>query len=166
MYEKPISFGSFTINDASKESLTVSPFYFIQVRNIDGLHGADISYESHPIPGYIGEKSGDVFRRGKTITVSGTIFARGLAELRAAQRYLQEMLWDTDIRQFKFTPWNDGFQLFINCRVSQDLVTVDQMLETGPTGGFRATFTFALRADNPRTYKVADSSLYPTWQTV
>jgi hypothetical protein len=169
MLEKPIKFHhstgtpEYTINDWTKRGLETSPFYWIKVDSVDGLWGSDIAYESHPIPGAIGEKSGDVFRRGKTITVTGTIWALNLSILRVGERYLQEMLWDTNMRKLRFTLWNDNFETYISCRVYQDLVISESVQD--PTRHWSIGYTFALRADNPRTYKQSDNSLYPTWQT-
>jgi len=170
MIERPIKYrnvagsSDFTINDGSKKSLLVAPYYHISVDSVDGFWGADISFESHPIPGATGEVSGDIYRRGKTITVSGTITARGLSELRQGQRYLAEMLNETSAkRKFIFQLWNDNFEIYIWCRPIQDLAMVER-IDT-PNSNFKVLYTFALKADKPYTYKLSDNTLYPTWQT-
>lgn len=151
---------TYTINDRSYESLMVAPFYFIAVENVDGLWGADISYESHPIPNLIGEKSGDVFRRGKTITLTGTIYARGMAELYEGSYYLQQMFAEVSgLRKLLFTPWNYSMQLYVKCRVTQDLAIVEQVSST-----HRWPWTVGLRCDDPRTYRADNNTVYPTWQ--
>jgi len=151
---------SYVINDRTKVSLQVSPFYYIQVESVDGIWGSDISYESHPIPNAIGEKSGDVFRRGTTVTVSGKIYGRGLSELDSGAWFLRQMLAEKALRKFVFIPWAYGIQLYVNCRPYQDLVIV----ETLESNIYRSSFTFGLRADDPRSYKLSDNSLFPTWQ--
>lgn len=168
MLGKPVDFKSadggttYTINDryTTNVDLQTSPYYYISLDSVDGLWGSDISYESHPIPNAIGEKSGDVFRRGKTITLTGKIYGRNLHNLYDGCEYLQHMFAETAIRKLQFTRWNDSFQIYINCRVSQDLVIV----ETLDGGKYVFSYTVGLRADDPRSYKVSDNSLYPTWQ--
>jgi len=137
-----------------------SPYYYIKVDSVDGHFGADLSYESHPIPNAIGEKSGDVFRRGKTLTFSGTIYGRGLSEIYSGVDFLQQMLADTNIRPLVFIPWNHGIQLYYNARPYQDL----SVTENFDSQVFKFGYVFALRADDPRTYKVSDGSLFPDWQ--
>lgn len=151
--------GSFIINNRINYN-TTSPFYYIQVESVDGLYGADISYESHPIPNYIGEKSGDVIRRGKTITLSGKIYGRALSEIYQGAHFLQQMLAETAARKLVFIPWDYGIQLYITCRPSQDLSIAESFSSNTPILGF----TFGLRADDPRSYKLSDDSLFPTWQ--
>lgn len=168
MLGKPIDFVSvdggtvYTINNrtAANIGMMTAPYYFICVDNVDGLWGADISYESHPIPNAIGEKSGDVFRRGKSIALSGQIYGRGLAELYEGSRYLQHMFAELGLRKLRFTLWNDNFQTYLNAKVNQDLVIV----ESFDSRSFKWPWTIGLRADDPRTYKASDNSLYPTWQ--
>lgn len=167
MLGKPISYESvgggttFTINDRTYESLMVSPFYFICVETVDGLWGADISYESHPIPNLIGEKSGDVFRRGKTITLTGKIYARGMAELYEGAYYLQNMFAQVSgLRRLLFTPWNYNQQLYVSCRVVQDLAIV----ESTEAFGHKWPWTVGLRADDPRTRLASNGSVFPSFQ--
>jgi hypothetical protein len=154
--------GSFIFND--KTAITtanwVSPFYYIQVTSVDGHFGADISYESHPIPNAIGEKSGDVFRRGKTLTFSGTIYGRGLSEIYSGADFLQQMLAEKTIRKLVFIPWNHGIQLYYNCRPFQDLSITEQF----DSEVFKFPFVFGLRADDPRSYTLSGNTLFPSWQ--
>jgi len=164
MIGKPVSYKSvdegttFTINDRQYESLMVAPYYFICLESVDGYYGADISAESHPIPNLIGEKSGDYFRRGKTLTLTGTIYGRGLAELYEGADYLKHMFAQiSGLRKLLFTPWNSP-QLYVKCRVTQDLSVNMQI-----TSSFKWPYTVGLRCDDPRTYKT-DGTLFPTWQ--
>lgn len=153
---------SFVINDRAP-ILTgnwTSPFYYIQVVSVDGHFGADISYEAHPIPNYPGEKSGDVFRRGKTITFSGTIWGRGISEIYSGADFLQRMLAEKELRKLVFIPWNHNIQLYYNCRPYQDLVIIESLQSAVP----RFEYTFALRADDPFSYTLSGNALFPTWQ--
>ena len=151
----------YTINDQTKRDLLTAPYYHIKVDSADGLWGADISHESHPIPNRIGEVSGDVYRRGKTITLSGNIYARGLAELRLGQRYLQEAFWDLSLRKLIYRTWDAPGQLYLRVRVIQDVT----MTERIDGYSFRAPWTVAVRADDPRSRKLSDNTIYPTYQT-
>lgn len=137
-----------------------SPFYYISVLAVDGLDSADISYESYPIPGATGEKSGDVFRRGKGLSVSGEITALSLGALDNGADYLGQMFWDTRIRKIIWTPFNTGFQVYLMVRVNQD-ITVSR----NPSGNYRWPWAVGLRADDPRIRKVSDNSVWPTWRT-
>jgi len=153
---------SFIFNDRSiiSSGNWASPFYYIQVESVDGHFGADLSVESHPIPNAIGEKSGDIFRRGKTLTFSGKIYGRGLSEIYTGADFLAEMLAETAERKLVFTPWNHGIQLYYNCRPFQDL----QISEQFDSNVFRFGFVFGLRCDDPRSRKLSDDSVFPTWQ--
>lgn len=138
----------------------VAPYYYIHVVSVDGHFGADISYEAHPIPNAIGEKSGDVFRRGKTLTFSGNIEGRALSEVYTGADFLQQMLAEKIMRKLVFIPWNHGVQLYYNCRPYQDLV----ITESFDSGIYRLPFVFSLRADDPRSYLLSNDTLFPTWQ--
>jgi len=150
---------SFVINNRI-EYHSVAPFYYIQVVSVDGQFGADLSYESHPIPNAIGEKSGDVFRRGKTVTFSGTIWGRGLSEIYTGADFLQQMLAEKTLRKLVFIPWNHNIQLYYTCRPYQDLAILEQFENETP----RLDYTFGLRCDDPRSRKLSDDSVFPTWQ--
>jgi len=158
MIERPIIFNGLTMNDQTKRSLMVSPYYFIAVRSVDGLWGSDIRYETHPIPSNHGERSGDVFYAGKTITLAGDIIARDLTTLRIGSRLMQEKFWDLQQYKLYFTLWGE-VQSYVTCRVSQPLVITEEQA----TADVKRRFTVALRADNPRFYKASDSSLLYPW---
>ncbi len=157
-----ISFNGFTINNNAGQPLlqAQAPFYYISVTNVDGLHTADISYESHPLPYTTGEKSGDVFRRGKTITLSGNITGHNYSYLLNGTDYVCQMFSDTGIHQLSWTRQNDGVAVYINCRVQQDVTIVETVDSLLP----RFAWVVGLRADNPRTYAVSGGALYPSWQ--
>lgn len=160
MLEQPVIYNGLTMNDQTKRSLMVSPFYFIPVRSVDGLWGADVRYESHVVPSADGERSGDVFYSGKTITLSGQVIARDLATLRQGQRALQQAFWDLEKHDLQFTLWGE-VQAFVTCRVSQPFVMAEQQQDELPT----RTWTVALRADDPRIFKVADGTPLYSWMT-
>ena len=157
---------NYIINDrANQPQLWLqSPFYYIKLESVDGHSGSDVSYEAHPIPNATGERSGDVFRRGKTLTLSGQIEALNLGALVAGKEFLQQMFQSTALRHLRFYDFGDGNQRYYICRVNQDLAVV----ETAPNpneNAYRWPWTVGLRADDPRTRKVSDNSIYPTWQT-
>lgn len=152
----------FKINDRANQPKMAgqSPFYYVFVSSVDGLYGADLSLESHPIPNYIGEKSGDIFRRGKTITISGQIQALSFGALHRGAEFLQQMFTEVAPRKLIWTRWADGVQVYYVARINQDLAITETVSDTS----YRYNFTVAVRADDPRTYKVSDDSIYPVWQ--
>lgn len=136
--------------------------YYISVDAVDGLNSADISYESHPLPNLIGEKSGDVFRRGKGITLSGTIWAYNLGSLAVGSEYLSQVFWDTALRKLIFYPLANSTQVYLWCRVNNDLSVV----QTKPQDyNYRWAWTVGLRADDPRMYNYVGDTLYRSWMT-
>lgn len=159
MLENPVVFNGSTINNRpSPFTLTT---YFISVTSVDGLFGEDRSYESHPIPGNIGERSGDVFKRGKTIVLTGKVEARNLVYLRAGERVLHSMFWTDNASQLRFTLAGES-QAYYTMRVQQPLSigeTIDRV------DYIVREWTVGLRADDPRSYRVSDGALYPSWQT-
>lgn len=162
MIGSAVSFNGFTINDNASQPLlqAQSPFYYISIKNVDGLRNADISYESHPIPNATGEKSGDVFRRGKTITLSGNITGFTYSYLEAGADYLSQMFSSTDIHALTWTRKNDGVAVYVNCRVNQDVSIIESVESLLP----RWAWVVGLRADYPYSLRVSDNSVYPTWQ--
>lgn len=154
---------TFTINDRENQPLlqAQSPFYYISVTNIDGLRQADISFESHPIPNATGEKSGDVFRRGRTITLSGFVMGHNLGYLDVGCDYLQQMFTETTPRKLIWTRKSDNIEIYLKCRVTQDLAIAESIAGTA----IRFAWVVGLRADQPITRKTSDNSIYPTWQS-
>lgn len=153
---------NFIINDRANQPklYAQSPYYYIFVQNVDGLYGADLSLESHPIPNFIGEKSGDIFRRGKTITISGYVQGLSMGALERGAEFLQQMFTETAKRQLIWTRWADGVQVYYVVRINQDLA----ISQSASDASYRYNYTVAVRADDPRTYKVSDNTIYPTWQ--
>jgi hypothetical protein len=137
-----------------------SPFYYISVTSVDGLYGADLSLESHPIPNFIGEKSGDIFRRGKTITISGTIQALSMGALERGAEFLQQMFTETAFRKLIWTRWADGVSVYYIARINQDLSITQSISDHS----YRYNYTVAVRADDPRTRNLSGDAIYPSWQ--
>lgn len=154
---------SWTINDRTNRPRLweTSPFYYISVTSIDGLTNADISYEAHDLANITGESSGDVFRRGKTITLTGKINAMSLGALSAGAEYLKEMFNDTSRRKLVFKRISDNVVVYYLGRVNQDLVVV----ETVQGGKYEWDWVVGIRCDKPFTYKLSDNTLYPTYQS-
>lgn len=150
--------------------------YYIQINQVDGLYGSDISYESDPLPQAEGEISGDVFRRGKSIAVSGLIWSNGLVNLDAGSIYLNEVFWEVLPRKLIWTPLNrintavgttaiGTNAVYVTARVNNDLI-VSQALSNFTLGGAVSyPWTVGLRCDDPRIYNLADDTIYQTWQT-
>ncbi len=153
---------SFIINNnASQPFLEAqSPYYYIQVTSVDGLDSADISYESHPVPFAIGEVSGDVFRRGKSITLTGKVRGLNLKYLEIGSDFLGQMFAEKAIRKLTWTRWVDGIEIYLACRINNDL----SIARSFEDGRYEWQWTVGLRADDPRTKKTSDDSVYPTWQ--
>lgn len=149
----------YIINDQTslKSGWSADPHYYIRVQSADGLYGADISAESHEIPHAIGEKSGDTFRRGKGLTLSGTIEGQNLGALEAATDYLQQMFWNTAQRHLIWT--KNETQVYYICRVLNDLTITPNLESYSPT----FSWTVGLRADDPRLRNVSDDLFYYAW---
>jgi len=162
MLGSAVTFNGFTINNRASQPLlhAQAPFYYIMLKNVDGLTNADISYESYPLPQVVGEKSGDVWRRGKTITLSGNVYGLNYTYLWQGVGYLQQMFASTAMHALAWTRTQDNIGVYINCRVNQDLSIVEGL----DSDVYRIPWVVGLRADIPFTYKSSDSSLYPTWQ--
>jgi hypothetical protein len=133
--------------------------YFIALTSADGLRGADVDREEWPVPGQEGVVSGDTFRRGKTITFTGRIEAASYGALQLAKRYMEQMFADTAKRQLRYQLWGEP-QIYYKMRVVNDLAIVEQISDLR----YNAGYVVGLRADDPRSYKVSDNTLYPTWQ--
>ncbi len=157
-----VTYNGITINNnAGQPNLWAdTPFYYIAITNVDGLYTADISYESHPIPNLIGEKSGDVFRRGKTVTLSGNVTGFNYSYLLNGVDRLYQMFAATALANLSWTRQNDGVGVYLRCRVNQDLSVVETVDSLLP----RFSWVVGLRADDPRIRKTSDNSVYPTWQ--
>lgn len=160
MLESPITFNGITLQDQAVQdaAFEASPYYFVEVTNIDDI--VDILTEEHKIPGSIGVRSGDVLSGGRTLTFSGFVWGWNLDYMRQGQWALRQALADRADHPLAFTLWNEP-QLYITCHTLQDV----HFVEAQADDKMRRSYTFSLRADDPRTYQVSDDSLYPTWQS-
>lgn len=136
--------------------------YYISVDSVDGLNSSDISFETHPIPNDTGEKSGDVFRRGKSVTLSGTIWGKNIGGLAIGAEYLSEVFWDTSMRKLYWYPLVASSQVYLNCRVFNDL-SVAQIKPQ--ERNYRWLWTVGLRADDPKIYNAVGDAVYRSWMT-
>ena len=162
MLGSPVTFNGITINNrAAQPTLHAeSPFYYIMLKNVDGLRTADISYESNPIPNAPGEKSGDVFRRGKTVTLSGFVYGRSLQYLETGCDVLQQMFAPLSQGPISWTRLSDGVAVYLDVKVNQDLSIVEQIDDFT----HRYAWVVGLRADIPFTRAVSGGAIYPAWQ--
>jgi hypothetical protein len=153
---------NYVLNDRTSQPLLwqQSPFYYIHVEDVEGLRAAEMSTESHPIPNNIGERSGDIFRRGKAITISGRIEAMSLGYLEQGADWLQLAFTDTSKRRLIWPRWADGVSIYLTCRVVNDLSVV----ETVVSDKYQWEFVVGLRADDPRTRNASGGGIYPSWQ--
>lgn len=150
----------YILNDQAsmRSKWTIAPWWYIKVETADGLFGADISSESNPIPHAIGERSGDTYRKGKGISLNGTIEGRNITDMEAATRYLQPAFWDARPRKLIYTEY-DGTVCYFLCRVLNDLsISVTYSVQNP-----RWTWTVGLRCDDPRQRKLSDNSLFYSW---
>ena len=150
---------SFTINDRSSlnSGWAASPHYYIKLESAEGIYGADISSESHPVPHAIGERSWDSFRKGKGINLAGSIEGRNLTDLYAAVVYLRQMFWDLSSRKLLW--YESGTLVYLTCKVLNDLSVTENNSQDPP----KWSWTVGLRCDDPRERKDSDDSLYYTW---
>jgi hypothetical protein len=161
MLESTLTFNGLTLNDQSKRSLVVAPYYWFRVTSVDGIWDQDVRFDTHDLPHRHGAASGDAFYTGKTIVIAGQIYARNLTYLRQAQRALQAAFWDMEPYPLVFTLWDEA-QLYITCRKNQKI----DMPETQDRGGsmpYVRPFTVQLYADDPRMYTVAGNVAYPIY---
>ena len=162
--ENPVEFNGVTINSQSDSDFHTTGFW-IRLTAVDGMFGNDIRYESHPISSGTGERSAYAFQSGKSITLTGEVWGKGLAELVEGQWTLASMFWDLQPHKLYFTPWpvnSLGTRLYITCRANQPLAMSDTYTKLNI---YFQSFTVGLRSDDPRSYKESDNSAYPTWQS-
>lgn len=162
MIESVIEYNGLLLNDQSKRSLTVAPFYWYRVLTVDGIWDEEVRFESHPLPHRHGSSSGDAYYLGKTVVISGNVYARDVGYLRQAQRALQAAFYDMQDHQLLFTLWGET-RVYLTCRKNQKI----DMPETQDRGGSNPwvrPFTVQLYADDPRLYAEGTETPYPIWQ--
>jgi hypothetical protein len=165
MIEKPVTFNSLTFNNEAHSDLTTSPHHWIKLDSVDGLYDDEIRYESHVLPGVDGERSADVLLGGKQLVLTGTIYGWNLHYLRVGQRALQAAFYSRAQYKLYYYDWSDGgtgaFQLYFTVRKNQPLVMTDEITELGH---YKVKWTIGLRADDPKSRKTSDNSVYPSFQ--
>ena len=161
LLDGPCEYNGITFNDGTDGDLRNG--YWIHLTSVDGFFGDDIQYESHKIPAGVGERSAYAFRAGKSLTLTGEVWGKGLSELRQGQWILMSMFWDLLPHKLYFTPFPlGGARLYITCRSNQPLAMTDEFTKLN----FLAQkWVVGLRADDPRSYKESDNTAYPTWMT-
>src|SRR5436189_6204741 len=104
MLEGFVIFNDFIMNrqDIMRGGFKNDPYYWVDVRSIDGFWEAEISDETHSIPQGIGTVSRDSFTRLRTITPSGFIEAGNMSMLGDCQRFLQNHVRDWSIHKLQF----------------------------------------------------------------
>ena len=162
MIESVITYNGLSLNDQSKRSLTVAPFYWYRVLTVDGIWDEEVRFETHVKPHQHGASSGDAYYNGKTLVISGNIYALNVGYLRQAQRALQAAFYDMQDHELGFHLWGEG-NVYITCRKNQKI----DMPETQDRGGSRPwvrPFTVQLWADDPRMYGAGTTVAIPAFQ--
>lgn len=152
------------LNDQTSRdgNFLVSPYYYVKLESAD-YAGTDISTEVHPLPHVHGEVAGDTLRRGRGISLSGIIQARGIQDLESGAQYLQQVFWDTRERQLIWTPINSTVNVYLKCYVNNDISVARNIPQTFtlPTWAW----TVGLRASDPVIYKLSDDTPFESWMT-
>ncbi len=130
--------------------------WWVEIVTIDGLWDADIVDERFPIPAQSGERSGDDFYSGKTITINAIIHARTPDGLRSGQRAVQAAFADIDIHPLYMRSWVDANRLYVNCRKIQPLAMTEGIPSVAKP--WERAFTVAVRADDPRIYSTVEQA--------
>lgn len=162
MIESVIEYNGLQLNKQSDRPMLAPPFYWYRVLTVDGIWDEDVRFEVHEKPHQHGSSSGDAYYNGKTIVISGLIYARSVGYLRQAQRALQGAFYDMQDHQLLFTLWGET-PVYLTCRKNQKI----DMPETQDRGGsmpWVRPFTVQLYADDPRLYAQGSSTPYPVWQ--
>lgn len=162
MIESIIEYNGLQLNRQADRPMLAPPFYWYRVLTVDGIWDEEVRFEVHPKPHQHGTESGDAYYSGKTIVISGNIYARSVGYLRQAQRALQAAFYDMQDHQLLFTLWGET-PVYLTCRKNQKI----DMPETQDRGGSNPwvrPFTVQLYADDPRLYAQGSSTPYPVWQ--
>lgn len=153
MLETPLQYNELALNDQSLRDFS-SQGWWIEITSIDGIWDADVRDDRQVLPNRSGEQSGQLYYAGKTITLTGTVRAHDIANLRAGQRALQVAFGDLGAHDLFFQAMGDANPLFITCKKNQPI----QMPEAQSDAGIKRSFTVSLRADDPRAYSSFESS--------
>lgn len=161
MIESVIEYNGLLLNDQTKRSLQVSPYYWFRVTSVDGIWDEDIRTEVHELPHRHGTSSGDFYYSGKTIVISGEVRAVSLTTLRQAQRALQAAFYDLQPHQLLFTIWGET-RVYVTCRKNQKIDMPESQNRGGSNPWVRA-FTVQLYADDPVLYQEGTTTPYPVF---
>lgn len=170
MVDRPVYYNSITFNVAAvpDAGMSQSPYYWLRITDADGLFGDEVRTETHPIPCDIGERHGNVLRSGKQIVLTGEVYGLNAARLQDGVWALQGAFWDLQEHKLEWEPWTfvvNGTatdKLYWMAYVNQPLVITDVI--DGMSHHMRK-WTVGLRADNPRSRKSSDDTVYPTFQS-
>lgn len=163
-FKSPDGSTNFYLNDQTSlnSSFLTSPHYYIKVESAD-YAGTDLSIETHELPHTPGEFTGDILRRGRGVTLSGSIVSRGMPDLEAGANYLSEVFWDTRDRQLVWTPFGLTTSVYLICHVVNDLSIARNIPQTFTNPQWN--WTVGLRASDPVIYKTSDDTQFYSWQT-
>jgi hypothetical protein len=153
--------GSGKSGPAGIESVLEYNGAFLNVRNwidtylvttIGGLDDADVRDSREVNPGYHGETAFKGYYGGRTITLSGKVYAHTLFKLRDMQQGLRQAFAQLDRELPLVFRTNDpNLDMMINCKKSQAIQMAD---EQRTANHFERPFQIILRASNPRFLSV------------
>lgn len=127
-----------------------------KINDIGGLDDADVRDAREVNPMRDGELSLPAYYGGRTITLTGRIMARNVAEMRSMQSSLKSSLGALQESELRF--YNDAGStnyIYINARKSAPI----QMREVQANREPRRDFLITLRASDPRFYSSATSTI-------
>jgi hypothetical protein len=165
--------GNLILNDWENRDYSHDPFGWYQLLSVDGLWDQDIRFESYNLPQQDGARSGDTYKTGKTIVLSGMVVAADMPHLRNMQRALINAFADRAQHKLFFSVMDTGghrdagggmnafdtvttTDLYVTCRKSQKI----DMPETQPGFGWKRPFTIQLFADDPLIYVQGTDAIY------
>lgn len=164
MLEKPITWQGVNWNMWPRQPANHPNGYCIRTISIDGMWMPEFTTETHKRPGKIGDRSFDQFPSSKTVTLTGTIRATTMTKLRDGQARMFQAWWQglgPYATHFGFqlagTP-----QLYLMARLGQKPDMVEVVDHDLPV----RTWTFMVRADDPRVYQESNDSVYWDWQVL
>lgn len=126
-----------------------------KINDIGGLDDADVRDAREANPMRDGELALPAYYGGRTITITGRILARNVAELRQMQTNLKTAFASLQESQLKFYNASGSTNyIFINARKSAPL----QMREAQNNAQPHRDFLITLRASDPRFYSSATNT--------
>jgi hypothetical protein len=164
MLEKPITW--YSVNFNMQDSLghrnpwNVSEGYIIWTKTVDGLGLSDPITDAHKRPRQIGDRAFDSSPSGNSLTLTGTIRGKDMAHLRTGQAAMWEAWWKAYATGKLYFQLAGMDPAYVNGRLDQKPDMPEQFDSDRP----ERTWTFVVRCDDPRIYKVADDTLFFSWQ--